>query len=377
MPWNEPGGDKDPWSGNKKKPSDNNPADKVTELFSNMSNGGGNGKLLYFLPLIALAIWAFSGIYQLESGKQGVVLQFGKFKEITEPGLHWVARPIQRVEIVDMQRNRSVNDQTTMLTKDENIVDLEVEVQYSVLDAKKYLFNVLLPDNERDQSLGVLYQVMRSAIREVIGASEMDYILREGRAEIEVKTNEIMQQIMDEYNIGLQVSKVNLTHAEAPREVKEAFDDATRAREDFDKSKNRAKTYSNKVLPDARGKAARLVEEANAYKDQVIAKSQGDASRFESLVSEYQKAPEVTRERLYLDTMEKVMSGSKKIMMDTNSGNNMFYLPLNTEGTDTGSANNVPPPVNTQLLDKMKEEGRILNNGQTSSSSKSGLREGR
>ncbi|CAA6814905.1 MAG: HflK protein [uncultured Thiotrichaceae bacterium] len=376
MPWNEPGGDKDPWSGNKKKSTDNNPADKVTELFSNMSKGGGGGgKLLYFLPLIALAIWAFSGVYQLESGKQGVVLQFGKFKEITTPGLHWIARPIQTVEIVDMQRNRSANDQTTMLTMDENIVDLEVEVQYLVDDAKAYLFNVMLPDFERDQSQGVLYQVMRSAIREVVGASDMDFIIKEGRTEIEEKTKELMQSILSEYKTGLQIVKVNLTYAEAPKEVKDAFDDANRAREDFNRSKNRAETYSNKVIPDARGKGARLVEEAKAYRDQVIAKSEGDASRFSNLVAEYQKAPEVTRQRLYLDTMEKVMSGSKKIMMDTTSGNNMFYLPLNTDGgaSEQGS---VPPPVSPSVLERLKRE-KDAAEANRQAASRTTLREGR
>lgn len=373
MPWNEPGGDKDPWSGNKKKSTDKNPADKVTELFSNMSNGGGNGKFLYFLPVIALAIWAFSGIYQLESGKQGVVLQFGKFKEITTPGLHWIARPIQTVEIVDMQRNRSANDRTTMLTKDENIVELEVEVQYLVDNSKDYLFNVMLPDYEPDQSQGVLYQVMRSAIREIVGGSDMDFIIKEGRTEIEETTKELMQSILTEYETGLQILKVNLTYAEAPSQVKDAFDDANRAREDFNRSKNRAETYSNKVIPDARGKAARLVEEAKAYRDQVIAVSEGDASRFSSLVVEYQKAPEVTRQRLYLDTMEKVMSGSKKIMMDTTSGNNMFYLPLKTDGsTDSGT---VPPPVSPSVLDRLKKEAEAAQSREAAS--RTTLREGR
>ena len=374
MPWNEPGGDKDPWSGKKKKSTgkNNNPADKVTELFSSVSDGGG-GKLLFLLPIVAIALWVFSGIYTIEAGQRGVVLHFGKFKEITTPGLHWIPKPIESVEVVDIDRNRSADDHTTMLTKDENIVDLKIEVQYLVSDPRKYLFNVMDADYERNQERGVLYQVMRSAVREVVGRNDMDFIIQTGRGQIEIDTGELMQNILDEYQAGLQVKKINLKGATAPEEVKDAFDDANRAREDFNRSKNRAETYANKVIPDARGKAARAIEEANGYKEQVIAKAEGDASRFINLTREYQKAPEVTRKRLYLDTMEQVMSGSKKVMMDTSSSNNMFYLPI-TDGT-TSSATSAPPPISNEMIERLKNDAK--KSKQQRQSNRGSLREGR
>lgn len=382
MAWNEPGGDKDPWSG-KKKTSGGNPSDKVTELFSGMSGGGGNNKkLLFLLPLIALGLWVFSGIYTVDAGERGVVLQFGKFKEITDPGLHWVAVPISTVEIVDIKRIKTTKDQTTMLTKDENIVDLGVEVQYRVSDPKAYLFNVRDVDNERDQTSSVLYQVMRSAVREVVGSHDIDHTILGGREEIERKTSELMQQILDKYKTGLSLNKMNLTYAEAPKDVKDAFDDANRAREDFDRLKNQAKSYANKVLPAARGKAARIVAEANAYKAQIVSKAEGDAARFISLMTEYKKAPDVTRERLYLDTLEVVFAGSRKVMMDNKSGNNVFYLPLNADSSASKAAT-APPPLPPQVQQQMNSVSKTAEQLRASSGFKretttgSALREGR
>ncbi len=378
MPWNEPGGNKDPWSGKKKKSSSksgnlNNPADKVTELFASVSDGGG-GKFLWLLPILAIALWLFSGIYTIDAGQRGVVLHFGQFKEITNPGLHWIPKPIDKVEVVDIDRNRSADDHSTMLTKDENIVDLRIEVQYLVTDPKNYLFNVMNADYEPNQQRGVLYQVMRSAVREVVGRNDMDFIIQTGREQIEIDTHELMQNILDEYNMGLRITKINLKDAIAPEEVKDAFDDANRAKVDFERSKNRGEIYANKVVPDARGKAARALEEANAYKEQVIAKAEGDASRFVSLAKEYNKAPEVTRERLYLDTMEQVMAGSKKIMMDTSSSNNMFYLPITGDTNSTSSMSSVPPPISGEMIDRLKKEAQAK---QSRSSNRSSTRGGR
>lgn len=380
MPWNEPSGDKDPWSG-KKKTSGGNPSDKVTELFSGMSGGGGNnGKLLFLVPLVALGLWIFAGIYTVDAGERGVVLQFGKFKETTDPGLHWIPVPINTVEIVDVKRIKTTKDQTTMLTKDENIVDLGVEVQYKVNDPKAYLFNVRDVDNEIDQKSSVLYQVMRSAVREIVGSHNIDHIILGGREEIERKTSELMQQILDKYQTGLSINKMNLTYAEAPKDVKDAFDDANRAREDFDRLKNQAESYANKVLPEARGRAARVVAEANAYKEQIVSKAEGEAARFTSLMLEYKKAPDVTRERLYLDTLETVFSGSKKVMMDNKSGNNVFYLPLNANSSTTPTA---PPPLPPQVKQQMENVSKTAEQLRASSGFKretttgSALREGR
>ncbi len=378
MPWNEPGGDKDPWSGKKKKRSSgssgsDNPADKVTELFASVSDGGG-GKFLFLIPLILLVLWLISGVYTIEAGQRGVVLHFGKFKEVSTPGLHWIPKPIEKVEVVDIDRNRSASDHMTMLTKDENIVDLKIEVQYLVSDPTDYLFNVMDVDFERNQEQGVLFQVMRSAVREVVGRNDMDFVIKEGRRQIEEDTNSLMQAILDEYKSGLQIKKVNLKDATAPDAVKDAFLDATRAREDFNRSKNRAETYANKVIPDARGKAARAIEEANAYKEQVVAKAEGDASRFINLANEYKKAPEVTRERLYLDAMEKIMMGSKKVILDSTSGNNMLYLPIPTAGATGNSGSPTPPPVSPELLERLKSEA---SKAQQRKSTRGALREGR
>lgn len=355
MPWNEPGGGgKDPWNSKKKSSSSSNQAaDKVTELFEQFSNGGG-GKLIYILPVVIVLLWAFSGIYTIDAAERGVVLQFGKYKEITTPGIHWIARPFQAVEVVNVDNTRVTDDRTTMLTKDENIVDLAVEVQYVINDPKDYLFNVMNPDYEPNQAQGMLYQAMRSSVREVVGRNDMDYIIKDGRAQIESETHELLQGILNRYKTGLTINKINLTYAEAPKEVKDAFDDANRAREDFNRSKNRAETYANKVLPEARGKAARALEEASAYKSRVISKAEGDASRFTKLAVEYAKAPEVTRQRLYLDTMETVLSGSKKILLDTGSGNNVFYLPIGQDNGKVAQAP-VPPPLTGDMQSNAKQ----------------------
>ncbi len=362
MPWNEPGGDKDPWSG-KKKPSNTNstpnPADKVTELFNTVSKGGG-GKFLFLIPIAALLLWFFAGFYTVDAGQRAVVLKFGQFKEINSPGLHWAPKPIETVEIVEVDRIRSADNHTTMLTKDENIVDLTIEVQYAISDPKAYLFNVLNPDFERNQERGTIYHVMRSAVREVVGRNDMDFIIQTGRGQVEIDTTELMQRILDKYKIGLQVKKVNLKDATAPEQVKDSFDDANRAREDFNRSKNRAETYANKVIPDARGKAARAVEEANAYRDQVVAKSEGNTSRFLNLMKEYQKAPEVTRQRLYLDMMEKVMSGGKKVLLDSSSSNNMLYLPISNDTNAGGSATPIPPP-SSEMIERMRNDAMKAN----------------
>lgn len=368
MAWNEPGGsnqDKDPWTGKDKnsKPSgqSNSPDEiintlnkKLGNLLGNSgsgnknSNSAGGGVPGGFLGIAAifvvlLGFWLFSGFYTVDARQKALVLQLGAYKETTSPGLHWHwPSPIEEIEILDVDQNRSASDRSTMLTKDENIVDVEVSVQYKIADPVAYAFNVRDADNQMNQSNGTLFQVMRSSIREVVGRNSMDFILKEGRAQIAIETQDLIQGILDEYKTGLRIIKVNLTYAEAPKEVKDAFDDANRAREDANRFINEADTYAKRVLPAARGKAARLVEEANAYQQEVIAKSEGDAARFAQLVTEYKKAPDVTRERLYLETMESVMGDTRKIIIDSDN-NNMMYLPLGNSG-----ANFVPPPVNTQ-----------------------------
>jgi membrane protease subunit HflK len=354
MPWNEPGGNQqDPWTG-KKRPSGkseieeiiNKLTEKLGDLFG--SGGGGdspdnrNGNKGIFVLLILLFIgWLLSGFYTVDARQQALVLRFGAYQETTQAGLHWhLPYPIETTEVVDVEQNRSAQDRSTMLTKDENIVDIAVSVQYKVRDAEAFSFNVKDVDSATDPNEGTLYQVMRSATREVIGRNTMDFILKEGREQIAIDTQALMQQVLDAYKTGLQVIKVNMTYAEAPTEVKDAFDDANRAREDFTRFKNEADTYSKKVVPEARGRSARLQEEANAYRQEIIARAQGDAARFSQLAAEYRKAPEVTRERLYLETMESVMAGSRKVLIDS-KGNNMIYLPLDQlPGQQASAASN-------------------------------------
>jgi membrane protease subunit HflK len=208
-----------------------------------------------------------------------------------------------------------------MLTQDENIVDIRLSVQYQIKDPRAYLFNVLDPDL-------TLRQVIESSVRETVGKSTMDFVLTEGRADIVADVLELSQAILDQYGTGLQITNVNLQDAQPPEEVQDAFADAIKAREDEQRLKNEAEAYSNEVIPRARGQAARRLEEAAAYRDQVIARAEGEASRFEQLLAEYQKAPDVTRERLYLETMENVLSNTSKVLVDVEGGNNLFYLPL-------------------------------------------------
>ena len=354
MPWNEPGGgDKDPWSKGKsgdssdkgsKGSSKGSPTDNIEDITRKMNDklGGlfGKKKLgkpsgpssssLVIIGLVALAAWLATGFYTVDSAQRGVEFRFGAFQESTLPGLHWhVPYPVEEVELVDIDRVRTAEDRTHMMTRDENIVDLGVTAQYKIKNPEDYLFNVYLPDYERNQSIGTLFQVMRSAVREIAGRNTMDSILKENRGAIAPDTREVMQSVLDDYKSGLEVIKVNVTYAEAPKQVKDAFDDANRAREDQDKFKNQAETYANSVVPIAEGKASRLEEAATAYESQAISKAEGDASRFSQLVAEYEKAPEVTRKRLYLETMESVYENTSKIMVDSKSGNNLLYLPLN------------------------------------------------
>lgn len=353
MAWNEPGGGKDPWGG---RNGDQGPPDldeivrkmqeKMGGLFGGrrggVSRGGGSGAGLFTVGLFAVAalvIWMLFGFYIVDAGKRGVELRFGQFSQITDPGLHWHAPyPIEQVELVDVEKRnfievgyrsagggtggtQSVPKEAMMLTQDENIVDVRLAVQYQVKDARAYLFNVRNPDE-------TLKQATESAIREVIGKSKMDFVLTEGRSEVAVQAKTLIQSTLDQYQTGLLVTTVNLQDAQPPEEVQGAFVDAIKAREDEDRQKQEAQAYANEVIPKARGAAARVLEEANGYKLSVIAKAEGDASRFEQLLAEYSKAPEVTRTRLYLETMQNVLSNSNKVAIDVSRGNNLLYLPL-------------------------------------------------
>ncbi|NOX08411.1 MAG: FtsH protease activity modulator HflK [Gammaproteobacteria bacterium] len=347
MAWNEPG-NKNPWGdgGNNQSPPD---LDEVLrKLQKRMSGlfGGGSGKgsgsspaiMGWLFPVIAV-VWLLSGIYIVDEGKRGVILRFGEFIESTMPGPHWrVPYPVETVKLVDVEQRRFVEvgyrssggrNQSTvtvareslMLTNDENIVSVQMAVQYQVKNARDYLFNVRNPDD-------TLKQATESALREVIGKSNMDFVLTEGRSEVAARVKQLIQDILDQYNTGLLVTTANLLDAQPPEEVQAAFADAIKAREDEQRLKNEAETYSNGVIPKARGMAARQMEEANAYKERVIAQAEGETSRFIKMYDEYKKAPEVTRKRLYLDTMESVLTRSTKVTVDMSNNNSLMYLPL-------------------------------------------------
>jgi membrane protease subunit HflK len=294
------------------------------------SGGGGRGGAGTPVPkgaisLIAAAvvsIWLFSGIYVVDEQERGVVLRFGEYSRTAEPGVGWrVPWPFESLERINVTQVRQITDRQSMLTKDENIVDVELTVQYRVSSAEDFLFNVDNPDL-------TLQQATKSAVRETVGRSEMDFILTEGRLSIADRTKQLLQDRLDDYKCGLVVTEVNLQQAQPPEAVQAAFADAIKAREDQQRLKNEAEAYANDRLPKARGVAARQVAEATAYRDQVVARAEGDASRFANLLAEYRKAPQVTRQRLYIDTLSEVYRRSNKVVLDIDQGSPMIYLPL-------------------------------------------------
>ena len=228
-----------------------------------------------------------------------------------------------------------------MLTRDENIVDVRFAIQYKIKSANDYLFNIADPDT-------TLREATESAVREIVGKSNMDFILKEGRSDIVLRVESLIQEILDRYETGLNLISVNMQDAQPPEQVQHAFDDAVKAREDRERLINEAEAYSNDILPRARGAAARMVEEANAYKEQVVAQAEGEAQRFENILVEYKKAPEVTRQRLYLETVEQVMSNTSKVMVDVDGGNNLMYLPLDKMMTGAAAAQ-IPRMMEQQM----------------------------
>lgn len=353
MAWNEPGGGKSPWGnrGGSGPPDLDEVVRKLQQrlgsLFGAGRSGGGGGaragrsgsSFNYgLLLLVIIVLWGLSGIYVVDQAERGIVLRFGKYVATTMPGPHWhIPYPIEQVRRVNVARIRTVqfgsrrgelgSRKALMLTKDENIVDVELEVQYRVKNARAYLFNVRNPDT-------VLLQVAESALREVVGKSTMDFVITTGRARVVAQTEVLTQGILDHYGAGLEVTSVNMPYAQPPEQVKSAFDDAIKAREDEQRYKNEAEAYANGIIPVARGGAARLTQAAQGYKASVVARAEGRTSRFLQVLTEYRKAPAVTRERMYLDTMQSVLGNSTKILLDVKGGHNVFYLPL---GRSSGS----------------------------------------
>jgi membrane protease subunit HflK len=341
MAWNEPGNnDKDPWKnkgGKNQGPPDldellNDLGKKVTGIFGGKGNGKSTGGStpsgknfssigISLVLIIAIVVYAFSGFYTIKEAEKGIVLRFGQYSGTVDPGINWKWTFIDRIIPVDMQSTRDLPASGFMLTQDENVVSVDMQIQYRVIDARNYIFSVTNADDSLSQSLD-------SALRYVVGHSTMDDILTKGREQIRQSVWEELEKIIEPYNLGLIVVDVNFKDARPPNEVKDAFDDAISAQEDEVRFLREAEAYARGIEPRARGRVKRMEQEALAYKGRIVLEAEGEVARFANILPEYQAAPEVTRQRLYIATMEKVYSNTSKVMVDVDGGNNMMYLPL-------------------------------------------------
>lgn len=378
MSWNQPGpGGNDPWG---QKGGRSGPPD-LDEIVRNIQktlrgwfgggkrggSGGGGGTSfpgragLSAIVVVVLVVWALSGFYVVQEGTRGVVLRFGEHQTTTLPGLQWhIPWPVEEVNKVNVQnvntveigyrttgqgQEQSVPREALMLTQDENIVDIKLAVQYDIKNPEDLIFYVA--DNPRE----VVRGAAESALREVVGTNNMDFVLTDGRAAVVQQTMERLQQFLDRYLTGINVIAVEMQDAQPPREVKPAFDDAVKAREDQVRIINEAEAYRNDVLPRARGQAAREIQEAQGYKEAIIAQADGEASRFQQILAEYQRAPDITRQRMYLEKMEQVLTNSSKLMIDQSGGNNVIYLPLDQLLRQRRAAgDNAGAPATSSLL---------------------------
>ncbi|MGF6088475.1 FtsH protease activity modulator HflK [Pseudomonas sp. 18173] len=361
MAWNEPGGNsnnQDPWGGKRRNNGDRKGPPDLDEAFRKLQeslnglfgggkkrggdDGGGPGKsggfggLLGIGLVVLAAVWLYSAVYVVDEQEQAVVLRFGKYYETVGPGLNIYFPPIDRKYMENVTRERAYTKQGQMLTEDENIVEVPLTVQYRISNLQDFVLSV-------DQPEISLQHATDSALRHVVGSTAMDQVLTEGRELMASEIKERLQRFMDTYRTGITVTQVNVQSAAAPREVQEAFDDVIRAREDEQRSRNQAETYANGVVPEARGQAQRILEDANGYRDETVSRAKGEADRFTKLVAEYRKAPEVTRQRLYLDTMQEVFSNTSKVLVtgNKNGQSNLLYLPLD-KMVESGRSTSTP-----------------------------------
>ena len=373
MAWNEPGGgnnsnDQDPWGsgggggnrGGKQGPPDLDEAlrklqDSLNNLFGsgkrNNRNGGsaGNGGIpgwLWALGLVViLGFWVFKAVYMVNEQEQAVILRFGEYHRTVGPGLHLYFPPVEKKFQRNVTQVRSYRQQGQMLTEDENIVEVPVAIQYRISNLENFVLKVEDPETS-------LRHATESAVRHVVGSTPMHQVLTEGREQMAVEVTERLQRYLDSYNTGIAVTQVNIENAQAPAEVQDAFDDVIRAKEDEVRARNQAEAYANGVIPEARGRAQRMLEEANGYRDEVVARAEGEARRFDLLLEQYVLAPEVLRERMYIDAMQSVLSSTSKVLVSGGEGsNNLLYLPLDKlmsqsgGGSSSGSSAGLPPVV--------------------------------
>ena len=399
MAWNEPGNnngnngrDNDPWGNNNRggqRPGgrDQGPPD-LDEVFSKLSQKlggkfgkkggggspiGGGGSAIGFgvIAVIAIAVWFFAGFYTIGEAERGVVLRLGKYDRIVDPGLNWRPRFIDEYEAVNVQAIRSLRASGLMLTKDENVATVAMDGQYRVADPYKYLYRVTNADDS-------LRQATDSALRAVIGDSLMDSILTSGRQQIRQTTQETLNQIIDSYDMGIVIVDVNFQSARPPEQVKDAFDDAIAAREDEERFIREAEAYKNEILPKATGRAERLKKEAQGYNERVTNEALGQVAQFEKLLPEYQAAPGVTRDRLYLDTMEEVYSSTSKVLIDSESSGNLLYLPIDKLAGKDGQTDTKRKSKSTSTYDHIQLESERSQEDTSNTQSRStGTRQGR
>jgi len=367
---------------------------KLNELFGGRRGGGSDlppgppgplggrafGGGASVLVALVLAVWLASGFYVVDAASKGVVLTFGKFTELTDPGLRWrLPYPFQSQEIVNLQQVRTIEvgyrnsvktkvpKEALMLTDDENIVDLQFAVQYVVTDAREWLFNNRRPEE-------VAMQTAEAAMREVIGKSRMDAILYESQDAIANQAQVLMQKVLDGYKTGIAVSRVTIQNAQPPEQVQAAFDDAVKASQDRERQKNEGEAYANDVIPKARGTASRLKQESEGYKARVVANAEGEASRFRQVLAAYAKAPAITRERIYLETLQQILSSTSKVLLDTKGAGNLLYLPLDkllqggapaalpepqSSASGSSDASSAPADVNPRSRDSLRSRDRV------------------
>lgn len=376
MAWNEPGGDKkDPW-GNRQQPPD------LDELLSKLkekwqrsfarrgggSNGGGNkptwsGGVIAAVIAVIIGIWAVFGFYQVDEKERAVVLRLGKYYATYQPGLRWNPPLIDEVIKVLVTEERQYSARGLMLTEDENIVEAPLTVQFNVANAEAFALNVKNP-------VLSLQHATDSAIRHVVGSTKLDDVISIGREQVAVEVKLRLQEYLDLYGAGIQVININIQETRPPQEVKAAYDDVIKAREDQERLINEAEAYRNGIIPEARGNAQRILEESMAYREKVIVEAKGEAKRFEQVLSAYQTAPQVTRERLYIDAIETVMDNTSKVLLDAEGGNNLLYLPLDQLMQSTSQKPSAAVDSKTmddiadQVIDKLRAQQQQANRRQ-------------
>jgi len=377
MPWKEPGkGDKDPWNSGGQQPPDleevfRNVNNRLKAIFGGGSGGGKNrksdssgaGGMLGILA-VALLLWVgWDSVHIVDQAEEGVVLRFGAYNRTLSPGINLtLPRPIETMRVVNVSNVRSLEDRGHMLTEDENLVEFIYKVQFRVASAQNFLFKV------RDPEITVK-SAAESALRESVGTNRLDAILEGAQREmVRIETQRVLQETLDRYQAGIQVTQVNFVDVNVPAQVREAYSDVIRAREDRERFIEEARVHANSVVPEARGQAARVIQEAEGYKASTVALANGEAQRFTLMLAEYQKAPEITRKRLYLQTMENVFARSQKVLLDADSSGNIMYLPLDQLGGGNNSGRALLPPVLTP------DSGPV---GENSASSRTSRREGR